>query len=1438
MLVLATATPSAAHAVALTEVGSPVLGDLATTQPTDPSADPSDGSDQASSHEESVGLKLVTQADGNDPPGSTCAAGAFVRDEHITALAVDITVNRYGDHDPRGRMFAFDDQVARVRDEEQRNTAARTGNSEPAVSAGLQGDAIQPLVLRVHPGECLRVTMRNELPGDEAASVTVHGAGLQLPGAGAATVTNPKSYASPGTSVVYEWQVPVNEPEGTHYLHSAGDERNQVEHGLFGALIVEPPGSEWLDPRTGRAAHGGWDAVITQPNGPAFREFTLIYHEIGDESYQLTDRNGAFLPLVDDLTDAYRPGSRALNYRSEPFRDRLALGLATTGHVDESLAYSSYAYGDPATPTMRSYLGEPTKQRVLHGGSEVFHVHHVHGGSVRWPRQPGEEPNRFGVGLDKTPPLTPNASESTDSQTLGPSESFDVDDECTSGGCQQTVGDLLYHCHIAQHYFSGMWGIWRVYNTLQDGPASTDAMPSFAALPDRRDTVAVAVSAGALRGTTVDSYGQKTALDSTNLEGWVDQQLPPTGVPKGYDASVWNWQRDGERVLGEPETTAVWPGYRSATPGERPELRFDPRTGKVAYPLMRPHLAVRPPFAPDHNPAPYLDPVPSGADPPTPGADGPGSLCPAGTKLRQLDVNAIRQPVPLNKAQNLVDPDGLLFVLRQQEDAARNDPSLQVPLTVRANAGEECVDILLRSEIDDNPTRAFSKVSLHIHFVQFDAQASDGLDAGFNYEQTVRPFRTEGTPISSSVAAGDRAVTVADATRFSVGAVTGIGLDQESTFEARRIVAINGNTIELDRALVHGHGPGEIVSNEFARYRWYVDAQFGTAYFHDHVDAIHSWSHGLFGALVAEPPGSTYSDPHTGQPLLSGPVADIHTTQRVSTDVTGSFRELALMMQDDNRLNAVGRSTGSAFGLRAEPLDGRPGPTDQVFSSHVHGDPATALLEANLGDPVVVRSLVGSTNDIHTLHVDGHWFRSEPWSSTSQPIDTIRVGISERYDIVIPAAGGPQHMPGDYLYYSGRPFKLHEGSWGLIRVHPAGDGGLLPLPGHEQVPAAATAVCPAGAPQRQFAVTALDVALPMLNGSKGKIYVLDSQAAAVAQGTRPPEPLVLHANVGDCLRVTLTNKTTDGPVTYHCDLLAADPATSGGVAAGNDAPASVAAGGVGTFTYYASPEVGPTVATIRDFGDVTTNPGLGLYGAIVVGEKGTTYRGDGWQVDAFPPSGAPYRDATLLLEDDDESLGTHRMPYAPLPRSTVGINYLNAPIEERLGTPSDPSAVYRTDKMGDPKTPTIKAFAGDRLEVHVLAPWSEQMQVFGIEGHDWPVEPGRNGTNIVGSTAVGGLDALTIEPRGGAGGLTATPGDYLYGDSRLPYRQAGQWGLLRVYPKGSTVAGLASLRSSSSTSIVWPVGGGIGLVAVGALTLFALRRRRPAPGSPATESAS
>ncbi|MBX2998788.1 MAG: multicopper oxidase domain-containing protein [Caldilineaceae bacterium] len=1316
-----------------------------------------------------------------DSPAVRCPAEAPVRLFEMAALEVEITLNRYLDYDPQGRMYALATDLEQVRSEEAQNRAARKGDGATAVSIGLQGDAIQPLILRAHPGDCLQISLRNDLTS-QAASFHLHGATLVLTATGeAATAANVDALAAPSQRIGYEWFIPPDEPEATHYFHSHGpQERDLTSHGLFGALIVEPAGSRFLNPRSGAEQVTGWDAVIQTPSGDSFREFAIIYHEIGDERYRHLNAYGKLVDQVDPYTRAYRPGDRAINYRSEPFLNRMALQQRLMGSFDESLAYSSYSFGDPATPIARSYLGDPTKERVIHGGSEVFHVHHVHGGSVRWPRQPGvmaQSP----AGLEKQPPLT-LPSERLDSQSVGPAETFDVAHECVSGGCQQGAGDYLVHCHVAHHYLAGMWMIWRVYNTLQNGPASTDSLPLLIELPDRQGTTLAAVTsqvllvASALEMRPEGDIAQIT--DSPPIQFLVSQ-LPPAGVPGPYDATVLDWAQEGDLLLNEPESDRGWPGYASSTPGERPPILFDPQTGKLAYPLLRPHLGKRPPFAPNRGPAPFLEPTANGEDLSPPGAHGEASLCPENSRRQPYQIRAVPATIILNERARdgapLTDPAGELFVLAEEAAAVQADPARRVPLAIRANAQEDCIDLLLASRLPDNRANHFlSKISLHIHFVQFDIQASDGVNAGFNYEQTVRPYTVEGERLRADARAGATGVVVTSTLRFQPGALVAVGLDRADGPEVRRIAAIDGERLIFDRPLAQAHAAGEYVSVEFVRYRWYPDAQTGTAYFHDHVNALRSWPHGLFGALIVEPPGSTYHHPQSGEPLRSGPLADIRTDAALSADIQGSFREMVLFVQDDHPRTRTANDSGGSFNLRVEPLAPRSADPAHLFSSQVFDEPATPILQANLGDPLVIRGLAAGTNDVHTLHVEGHWWRIEPFDPEAAWTNTAHLGISERADLYIPAAGGPQQQPGDYLYRNGRTAKVNAGSWGVVRVWPLGteaESGLRPLPGREApLP---PPLCPADAPVRAFDLAALDFPLPMLGGKMGKLFVLQAQKQALLAGALPPEPLVLRVNQGDCITVTLTNETDAGPVSFYADL----PALAGtGLNVGrNPTEQTILPGASGVYTYYAHPSLGERAALARDGGDPLANVRLGLYGALIVGPAGASYwdtaSGEaisaGWRADVLLPDGSTYRDFALFWQDEDRIIGTHLMPYTQQVAGVVGLNYQNG-------------GKWTAEAL--PETPLLDAYAGDPLRLHVLVPYSEQAHVFSLEGHRWPLQPERAGSHLLDSVQVGALEVVTIQPLGGAGGEAALPGDYLYGDHRLPYREAGLWGVLRVYP--------------------------------------------------------
>ncbi|MBI4288922.1 MAG: multicopper oxidase domain-containing protein, partial [Chloroflexi bacterium] len=274
---------------------------------------------------------------------------AQVKTFSVSAIDVRITVNRFGDNDPLGMMYVLDENIPAVRAQENKPLPDR-------VSIGLRDDPIQPLVIRANVGDCVIVNFTNRLASGNA-SMNVRGLSVAATELGSNLGLNPDSTVPPGKSITYHWLADNRrELEGSYVFRSLGDPRRQVSHGLFGVINVEPPGSTYLNVITGQPLKSGWEAMIVDPNGRDFREDTIMYHEFGDESFNMKDAGGGSLPL-NDFLGVYRPGSRALNYRSEPFFRRQELAEEVLGHEDESQSYGYYMFGDPATPFPRGYLG-------------------------------------------------------------------------------------------------------------------------------------------------------------------------------------------------------------------------------------------------------------------------------------------------------------------------------------------------------------------------------------------------------------------------------------------------------------------------------------------------------------------------------------------------------------------------------------------------------------------------------------------------------------------------------------------------------------------------------------------------------------------------------------------------------------------------------------------------------------------------------------------------------------------------------------------------------------------------------------------------------------------------------------------------------------------------------------------------------------------------
>lgn len=1256
-------------------------------------------------------------------PGNPCPTGAPAKTFDVTAINVKIPLNRFGDNDPKGLMYTLSSHigdvntVGSVRWQEAKQSTA-IGLHSQVVNGQQYEDAIQPLVIRANEGDCVTITFHNQINDNNTYGIHIDGLTYQAGSSGDAVGNNIASDVPNGGTATYVYYVPdARELEGAHHLHPGPGNRAATNHGLFGALVVEPKGSMYYKQNVNQNADGsfpqvpqdsGWEAMIVPPApAAAFRENVEAYHEIGNESEDVFDKNANALPRVDPHTESYRPGARGMNYRSEPFMDRL-----NVAPEQESLAYGSYTFSDPATVTPHSYQRDPMKFRIIHTGSEVFHVFHLHGGGIRWRYNPRSDSSySYGdTGLNKKP-VVYSQSQRLDSQAFGPGESYNLEIEGGSGGVQQGAGEFLFHCHIVKHYVSGMWGFWRVFNDLQ---------PDLASLPDRSTAspdltnslrqVPAPVTSDQLIGKTFNQFAANgtvtgsVTITAANLAQWIEPQLPPKGTRTGFeDAQIWDWTRDPANpnlYLGEPDdpNTSNYPDTLFGVPGHpfsyssdkyvgsvanRPAILFDPENGRYAWPLMRPHIGQRPPFAPmGHSGAPYLGEnandvaahnlTGATVDPYAGRNDG---LCPTGTNPRHYNVVAIQVNNQVTAA-GATDPGGLIFSLAQDKANFQNGTTHPEPLAIRANIGD-CVAVTLTNEEQDALFFGnHAKVNLHIHHVQFDTNSSDGVITGMSFEQSIRPYKAEDPQLAADARVGDTSIKLGSVAKFHQGAFIGVGLGTES-IEILKIGSIDAvnNVIKFDPGFRGGvisggcgatpnqtgafiapagtssgcptaaagsvaHPLGQYAGVEFVQERWYPDVALDNIFWHDHVDGIHGWGHGLVGMLNIEPAGATYHDPKTGA-LTDGagtqtdiyvdPTATNH--QLIPGYIDGSFREWSVWTLDSNPV------TDSTINLTAEPWANRlntaiPNKADPSlrYSSYVWGDPYTPIPRAYVGDPFVIRT-INVSQRADALHLDGHRFFYEtrytdntggyqPGNASTYnngnvapgsvkpigtPYDTIHYGVSERFTLALDGgAGGLQQQAGDYLYMNALDKRFRDGAWGLLRVFDPSQGrvaDLVPLPDRAQ-PAAGTQVlptvsgarppaptspgnpCPVGSPQHNFSISAVELPSNSNTGAgadgRKSAFVPSAQAASVKGGSLFPEPLVMHVAQGQCVNVTLTNQRPAALSSFHLGALMRGTGSSG-ANVGFNPEQTVAPGQSMTYTFYADDQKVES-AIISDFG--------------------------------------------------------------------------------------------------------------------------------------------------------------------------------------------------------------------------------------------------------------
>lgn len=770
------------------------------------------------------------------------------------------------------------------------------------------------------------------------------------------------------------------------------------------------------------------------------------------------------------------------------------------------------------------------------------------------------------------------------------------------------------------------------------------------------------------------------------------------------------------------------------------------------------------------------------------------------TPEREFHLVGIQRNICYNNA-GWHDPEGRLYVLMEDKEAVISGEKDPEPFVIRANAGE-CVRIKFTNEFSETIggnafqllTRTYEEAT-HIHFVKFDPLVADGGNIGWNYDSSILP----------------------------------------------------GQTIN---------------------FQWFADVELKSTFFHDHLFANTHQQHGIFAGINIEAKGSKFLDPNTGKQIKSG-------TQAIITNpIIPDFREFTLFVHDFALLfdkngcplnpppfsGSLDDPGVMGINYRNEPLQFRLAKPDcdpaYVFSSWIHGDPVTPLLETYNGDPVRIRLLDGAHEESHSFNLHRQKWHRDRRNLDSKITQQQHIGISESFTLEFEVEGDGDF---DMLYHYGSIDDLWVGNWGIMRSFkgkvdhllplpdrpkPPERKSVLPFPNGQKPPKAEELGCPCleRAPVRKYSVVAMHT--PIIyneagdNDPCGIVFALEEDVPNILAGISP-EPLILRGNVGDCIEVILHNMLnpeklhnenihgypgvpvdaffpSSARISLHAQLLQYDVRESDGATVGFNMDQTVAPGDCRTYRWYVDQDYGS--CNLWDMADLRNHRHHGAFGIFITEPKGSCYLHPvtrqevktGSQVIISHPLLGEFREFVLLMHDgirlfdckgrlivDPEPLFVEREELEDFEdQGSKAFNYRAERFSHRLKCNPDVPKVFSSKLHGDPATPIFYAYPGDRITIRfVFSSDRARTHAFALHGHTWlRSEDLLNSTvvSVKGQNTVGTADDFNIIF--GAGGLCSIPGDYMYRSGNIRFDiELGMWGIMRVLDNFSS--SLAPLKN-------------------------------------------
>lgn len=123
------------------------------------------------------------------------------------------------------------------------------------------------------------------------------------------------------------------------------------------------------------------------------------------------------------------------------------------------------------------------------------------------------------------------------------------------------------------------------------------------------------------------------------------------------------------------------------------------------------------------------------------------------------------------------------------------------------------------------------------------------------------------------------------------------------------------------------------------------------------------------------------------------------------------------------------------------------------------------------------------------------------------------------------------------------------------------------------------------------------------------------------------------------------------------------------------------------------------------------------------------------------------------------------------------------------------SLIKNWREPGDPATPLLRAYAGDRVQIRLIQGAQEENHMFSMHGVKWLAQPASKNSGYMNGQPIGisehfefDVNVDTVKPERNA--------DYLYSSWAADNLWDGQWGILRSFGWNSKVNGLARLPSN------------------------------------------